>query len=154
MAYTPTTWNTGDDVTATKLNKLENGVANAGSVLICNATYSDSEQNYILDKTAQEIYDALLSGTPAYIKYQYGALGPSGTGAWESTLYLAPIIKVWGYNYTNTIKIMASKPTYAGSDYVPSLVFFSTSGGLNSYPTFSESRYVNYNSTTGNGGIN
>lgn len=30
MAYTPTTWNTGDDVTATKLNKIENGIANAG----------------------------------------------------------------------------------------------------------------------------
>lgn len=30
MAYTPTTWVTGDTVTATKLNKLEQGVANAG----------------------------------------------------------------------------------------------------------------------------
>lgn len=30
MAYTPTTWATGDTVTATKLNKLEQGVANAG----------------------------------------------------------------------------------------------------------------------------
>ena len=30
MAYTPTQWNTGDDVTATKLNKMENGIANAG----------------------------------------------------------------------------------------------------------------------------
>ncbi len=29
MAYTPTTWVTGDDVTATKLNKIENGIANA-----------------------------------------------------------------------------------------------------------------------------
>ena len=31
MAYTPTTWVAGDTVTATKLNKLEQGVANAGS---------------------------------------------------------------------------------------------------------------------------
>ena len=30
MAYTPTQWVTGDTVTATKLNKLEQGVANAG----------------------------------------------------------------------------------------------------------------------------
>ena len=30
MAYTPTTWATGDTITATKLNKLEQGVANAG----------------------------------------------------------------------------------------------------------------------------
>ena len=30
MAYTPTNWTTGDTITATKLNKLETGVANAG----------------------------------------------------------------------------------------------------------------------------
>lgn len=30
MAYTPTTWTTGDTVTATKMNKIENGIANAG----------------------------------------------------------------------------------------------------------------------------
>ena len=30
MAYTPTNWSTGDTITATKLNKLENGVANSG----------------------------------------------------------------------------------------------------------------------------
>ena len=30
MSYTPTTWQTGDTITATKLNKIENGIANAG----------------------------------------------------------------------------------------------------------------------------
>lgn len=30
MAYTPTNWVTGDTVTATKMNKIENGIANAG----------------------------------------------------------------------------------------------------------------------------
>lgn len=30
MAYTPTTWTTGDSVTASALNKIENGIANAG----------------------------------------------------------------------------------------------------------------------------
>ena len=30
MAYTPTTWNNGDIITAEKLNKIENGVAQAG----------------------------------------------------------------------------------------------------------------------------
>ena len=32
MGYTPTTWATGDTVTASALNKIENGIANAGSV--------------------------------------------------------------------------------------------------------------------------
>lgn len=30
MAYTPTTWQTGDTITATAMNKIENGIANAG----------------------------------------------------------------------------------------------------------------------------
>ena len=30
MSYTPTTWTTGDTITATKLNKIENGIASAG----------------------------------------------------------------------------------------------------------------------------
>ena len=30
MSYTPTTWTTGDTITATKLNKMEQGIANAG----------------------------------------------------------------------------------------------------------------------------
>ena len=37
MSYEPTNWQTGDIVTSTKLNKLEQGVANAGGggVLVC-----------------------------------------------------------------------------------------------------------------------
>lgn len=30
MSYTPTTWTTGDTITATKLNKIEQGIADAG----------------------------------------------------------------------------------------------------------------------------
>lgn len=33
MSYTPNTWTTGDTITATKLNKIEQGIANAGSVV-------------------------------------------------------------------------------------------------------------------------
>ena len=32
MAYTPTNWQTGDTITAEKLNKLENGVASGGGI--------------------------------------------------------------------------------------------------------------------------
>ena len=30
MSYTPTTWTTGDTITATALNKIENGIADSG----------------------------------------------------------------------------------------------------------------------------
>lgn len=140
MSYTPTTWTTGDTVTATKLNKIENGVANAGSVLICNSSYSSQAAAYVLDKTVQEIYDALLAGTPAYIKYQYGTISEY-TGA----LYLAPIIKVYNYDNTNVIRICASKPdaypvTGQSYSFVPCVLIYSATS-LNAYPVF-------YNSVT------
>lgn len=54
MSYTPTNWKTGDVVTSAKLNKLENGVADAGGggVLVVHDT------DGTLDKTWQEIHDA------------------------------------------------------------------------------------------------
>ena len=38
MSYTPTTWNTGDTITASALNKIENGIANAGGNLYLTCT--------------------------------------------------------------------------------------------------------------------
>ena len=38
MAYTPTTWNTGDVITKDKLNNLENGVAAIGDGMIGTIT--------------------------------------------------------------------------------------------------------------------
>ena len=56
MTYTPNTWATGDTITAEKLNNMEQGIANAGNVLIVNA-----DNDGILDKTWQEISDAGFS---------------------------------------------------------------------------------------------
>lgn len=41
MSYTPTTWTTGDTITATKLNKIENGIASAGSVATVCVNFND-----------------------------------------------------------------------------------------------------------------
>lgn len=140
MSYTPTTWATGDTITASAMNKIENGIANAGGALICNC--NDVGGDMTLDKTVQEIYDALISGTPAYIKYQYGVLGTDYIGH----LILAPIVKIYNYNDTGLIRIIAIKgfmqivsslPDVAG----PATLIF-TAGGLNEYPTFRTSVYV------------
>lgn len=56
MSYEPTVWKDGDLVTSAKLNKLEQGVANCGGILIVHA-----DENGRLDKTWQEIYDADLA---------------------------------------------------------------------------------------------
>jgi len=45
MAYEPTTWTAGDTVTAAKMNKLEQGVANSGngSILWIEATLIEED---------------------------------------------------------------------------------------------------------------
>lgn len=55
MSYTPTTWAAGDTVTAVKLNKLEQGIASGGVLVV-------HYENGALDKTWQEIHDAVASG--------------------------------------------------------------------------------------------
>lgn len=45
MAYTPTTWATGDIVTAEKLNKLERGVADAGGYPVIEFALSYNSEN-------------------------------------------------------------------------------------------------------------
>lgn len=52
MSYEPTNWKAGDTVTSAKLNKLEQGVANNGVLVI------HQDENGILDRTWQEIHDA------------------------------------------------------------------------------------------------
>ena len=53
MSYTPTNWKAGDTVTSAKLNKLEQGVAGAGVLVV-----SLDNETGALDKTWQEIHDA------------------------------------------------------------------------------------------------
>lgn len=60
MAYEPTNWSDGDIVTAEKLNKIEQGVTNAGAgsgggmVVEINAV----EDDMVMNHTWKEIYDA------------------------------------------------------------------------------------------------
>lgn len=142
MAYTPTTWVTGDTITTTKLNKIEQGIANSGATLICNIT-SGGE----LDKTVQEIYDAFIAGVKVYIKFEDGVLGASGTGTYASNVYYAPVIKIYGYNYDDIIRICAinaagindvNQKAYVFS---PSVLIFSASG-TSAYPEFYTTIYI------------
>lgn len=58
MAYTPTNWVTGDTVTATKLNKLEQGVANAGG-----GGYDAEVYIYHDNVSAHDYECTIISGT-------------------------------------------------------------------------------------------
>lgn len=56
MAYEPTNWKAGDIVTSAKLNKIEQGIATGGKIVI-----ADLNQDNTLNKTWQEIHDADIS---------------------------------------------------------------------------------------------
>ena len=92
MAYTPNTWATGDTITAQKLNNMEQGIASSGALVVNIVPIPDDEfGNTTLDKTWQEIHDAVLSSgvtivtreiyegqdlisvtTPQYVNYDSG----------------------------------------------------------------------------------
>lgn len=57
MAYTKNTWVTGDIVTSAKLNHMEDGIANAGGLVVA-IDWDDTLETTILDKTWQEIHNA------------------------------------------------------------------------------------------------
>ncbi len=65
--YTKQTWNTGDVITEEKLNHIEDGISNAGGVLIVNENYNE-DIGSTLDKTYKEIRNAYDSGTIVMIR--------------------------------------------------------------------------------------
>ena len=67
MSYTPTEWKSGDVVTSAKLNKLEQGVADAGGGLIVNVslTYDETSDSVVVsnvEETIDEILAAIAEG--------------------------------------------------------------------------------------------
>ena len=61
MSYTPTTWTTGDTITATKLNKMEQGIAGAGG-----ASGLVGFENGELDKNFNELKAMAEAGAIPY----------------------------------------------------------------------------------------
>jgi len=132
MSYTPTSWSTGDTITAAAMNKIENGIANAASALIVNLDRNTGT----LDKTFLEIYTALRDGIPAYAKNVFEADGPSAD--YESVTMLQPILEAHKYNDVYAVYINSTREGqvsghyYAGSPCVTT--FHATS--VNDYPVF------------------
>lgn len=65
MAYTKQTWETGETITAAKLNHMEDGISDgsgSGGVFNVNASFDEQIGGGVLDKTWQEIYDASKNG--------------------------------------------------------------------------------------------
>lgn len=74
MSYTPTTWTTGDTITASALNKIENGIANAGGGGYDAEIYiyhdNNSAHDYdigIISGNFASLYAMIQNGIPPHI---------------------------------------------------------------------------------------
>lgn len=69
MSYTPTNWNCGDVVTAAALNKIEQGIADAGDDMFITLVEYDAQQSmqsdedvFVANHTAAEMQAAYEAG--------------------------------------------------------------------------------------------
>lgn len=144
MSYTPTTWTTGDTITASAMNKIENGIANAGSGVII------TDNGTALDKTYAEIYDLVNSGTPCYIKYNIGASTTDLDTDYAYRVRLMPISFVYKYDTEYRIMASAIEETAVSSTYylgTASAWIYQVSVSTD-YPTFHYKVYPNHTSLT------
>lgn len=69
MSYTPTTWTTGDTITASAMNKIENGIANAGGGGTAWVTISASGYDASTHAFARVFYALYDSNSSKWIVY-------------------------------------------------------------------------------------
>ena len=69
MSYTPNTWQTGDTVTAEKLNAMETGIANAANAFVVTLTPTALDYSGTIDKTWGEVDEAYKAGKTIAFKF-------------------------------------------------------------------------------------
>ena len=106
MSYIKTTWETGDVITAEKLNKMEDGIESAGgddSVFIVNIDAEDSGGTITAtaDKTRQEMSAAVEAEKPIIIRLTRNYSTPQPSTIYEMTpnINVAPP-EAGGYAFT------------------------------------------------------
>lgn len=122
MAFSPETY---------ALLKGQGGGGGGGSLIV---HYNGSTQ--LMDKTVQEIYDAMTSGTPVFLEYIYGTIGVDYTANYS----LSPISCIYTYGTLDVIRVVVNHPIRNGGSigdysfvFKPATWVFSASS-LNSYP--------------------
>lgn len=85
MSYVEQTWQTGDTVTAEKLNHMEAGIAEAGGGGRLIVTLTDDGTELIGDKTWQECYNVFSAGQPVIVVFplEYDSAICSALAVWK-----------------------------------------------------------------------
>lgn len=72
MSYTPTNWQTGDTITAEKLNNMESGIENANNPFVVTLTPTEQDFSGVMDKTVAEINSAFEAGKRVFFSVDLG----------------------------------------------------------------------------------
>lgn len=104
MSYTPIGWETGDIVTAEKLNKMDEQIAENANAYVVTVAEDELVAEYITDKTFNEVQNAIIeSRCVLFVK----------TGENGAVYVQKPV----GYEYAeNTYKILMSQGDYYMTD--------------------------------------
>ena len=68
MAYEKQTWTTGEVITETKLNHMEDGIAGGGGLVVAFHFDENDELFHCINKTAEEILQAYIGGQNVIFK--------------------------------------------------------------------------------------
>lgn len=96
MSYEKHTWETGETITAEKLNNIEDGIVDSGQdadvfgLLIMETINNDNTTNYIANKSFAEVKNALQSHIPISIVFALDEDGEYGQFAYQYTLAYTP----------------------------------------------------------------
>lgn len=103
MSYTPTTWTTGDTITATKLNKIEQGVANAGGICPIVGIYCpNSSVGY---QAVGLDFETALSMAQEGIPFIAYTMTYDSSAGWFLSCVSQPLAVYYTENYPNRIDL-------------------------------------------------
>ncbi len=121
MAYVKTTWQTGDVITAAKLNNAEGGIEALQPLFITVTTDADTGTR-TMDKTFSEIVSALSAGR--FCVVSFGGAHPG---------FMGPVIGVETSDYSVSVGTSGST---AGPNQTMKATVFIAENGDDDYPAY------------------
>lgn len=123
MSYTPTQWQTGDTITAEKLNNMESGIENANEPFIVTLTPTAADFSGAMDKTVSEIYEAWTAGKKIVFKLDISGLTSPGdyyyvecTAQYTSSDFDYPSFNAFVVNTENNMLVFVGTGTTSDPD--------------------------------------
>lgn len=106
MSYTPTNWNTGDTITASALNKIEQGIANAGSISVIDAViyFPNSTVGYQIYGDFETAIAKARQGIPVMVAVVDSNIGSGSIEYWFTRFYTTQYEEA----YPNRINIIVT----------------------------------------------